>query len=338
MKIYTAPMEGLTGHVFRQCFEKHFGKGNIDKYYIPFISPNKSNGYTARERADIDINNNRGMNAVPQIMANDAELFVKAADMLKKSGYDEINLNLGCPSGTVVSKYRGSGFLAKPEMLDEFLKKICAYAENEGLKISLKTRLGMENKEEFKYLLDIYNDYSLSELIIHPRVREDYYNNSPDYEMFSYAIDNSLNPLCFNGDIFRLKNYNSLVSKYPKLCSVMIGRGFVGNPFLLEQILAADKDKKEKLQAGLPCEIDSSSVEAGYNSRMKAFLADLIKGYQEYMQNEVNSIHKMKEVWIYTAKFYEGGDKALKKIKKAKYIDEYMAAVNEFFASAVYRG
>ena len=184
MKIYMAPLEGVTGFVFRNAYEEFYGKGRVDKYFIPFISPNKSKGYTTREQNDIRPEHNVGINTIPQIMANDPGLFLEAAAMLKDMGYKEINLNLGCPSGTVVSKFRGAGFLAQPLELDSFLDKVLSSSEMKDMHMSVKTRIGLNSHEEFRLLLEIYNDYPLSEVIIHPRVRTDYYKNTPDMEVF----------------------------------------------------------------------------------------------------------------------------------------------------------
>ena len=236
MKIYMAPLEGVTGFVFRNAYEEFYGKGRVDKYFIPFISPNKSKGYTTREQNDIRPEHNVGINTIPQIMANDPGLFLEAAAMLNDMGYREINLNLGCPSGTVVSKFRGAGFLAQPLELDSFLDKVLSSSEMKDMHMSVKTRTGLNSHEEFRLLLEIYNDYPLSEIIIHPRVRTDYYKNTPDMEVFKWAVEESSNPVCYNGDIFTAEDYIRFTETCPEVDRIMLGRGFVGNPGIIEQI------------------------------------------------------------------------------------------------------
>ena len=316
MKIYMAPLEGVTGYVFRNAFEEYYGKGRIDKYFIPFISPNKSKGYTTREQADIAPEHNAGINAVPQIMANDVGLFLEAAAMLKELGYSEINLNLGCPSGTVVSKYRGAGFLAKPRELDIFLDKVLSSPQMKDMRMSVKTRTGMESHEEFKLLMAIYGDYPLSEIIIHPRVRTDYYKNSPDMDIFRWAVGESSVPISYNGDIFKIKDYVKLVEEFPDIDSVMIGRGFVGNQRLINQI--ADLTHDDLLD-----EHDMATLEK--------FTCRLLRDYISIMDSEVNAMHKMKEVWIYINQFNPGHEKAFKKIKKSRSLTDYQNGVREFF-------
>lgn len=323
MKIYMAPLEGITGYIFRNAYEKHFGKGKIDKYFIPFISPNKSNGYTSREQNDILTEHNKHINAVPQIMANDSSLFISGADMLMNMGYDEVNLNLGCPSGTVVSKFRGAGFLAKPDELDRFLEDIFDFSQNCGLKISLKTRTGLTSHDEFDYLLTIFNQYPYHELIVHPRIRQDYYNNHPDMSAFEKALEKSEGHIGYNGDIFTRSDYSSLLGRfmpqYDNFDSVMLGRGLIGNPCLIDDLTECDTsedDFQEKLK------------------KVKAFLDDVFAGYLEIMPDKRNAIHKMKEIWIYVNKSFPGTDKACKEIKKAQNVNDYKAACDAFFLTA----
>ena len=167
MKFYLAPMEGLTGFVFRNAYQKHFG--NIDTYFTPFINNKKMN---YKEIKDILPEHNEGMHVVPQILTNRAEDFLAIAKELGNYGYESVNLNLGCPSGTVVAKHRGAGFLAVPEELDHFLEEIFAECP---LRISVKTRVGVNDAGEWEHLLSIYEKYPMEELIIHPRVQKDFY-------------------------------------------------------------------------------------------------------------------------------------------------------------------
>lgn len=335
MKIYMAPLEGVTGYVFRNAFEEYYGKGRIDKYFIPFISPNKSKGYTTREQADIAPEHNAGINVVPQIMANDVGLFLEAAAMLEELGYSEINLNLGCPSGTVVSKYRGAGFLAKPRELDIFIDKALSSPQMKDMRMSVKTRTGMESHEEFKLLMAIYGDYPLSEIIIHPRVRTDYYKNSPDMDIFRWAVAESSVPISYNGDIFKIKDYEKLVEEFPDIDSVMIGRGFVGNQRLINQIAAESADGKINLDNNVIHDkadfTHDDTLDKHDMETLEKFTGRLLRDYISIMDSEVNAMHKMKEVWIYINQFNPGHEKAFKKIKKSRNLTDYQNGVREFF-------
>ena len=196
MKIYLAPLEGITGYTYRRALYNCFG--GFDKYFIPFILPNQKGHLSTREKKDIMPENNEGMYAVPQILTKNAEDFIQTAETLQEYGYNEVNLNLGCPSKTVVTKGRGAGFLDRPDELDKFLDEIFRKCD---MKISIKTRLGMDDPEEFEDLLTIYNKYPLEELIVHARVQKDYYKNTPHLETFGEAVERAKSPVCYNGDI-----------------------------------------------------------------------------------------------------------------------------------------
>lgn len=305
MKYYLAPMEGITGHIYRNVYEKYFH--NIDKYFTPFIVPNQSLSLKTKELRDLLPENNEGLNVVPQILTNDAEGFILTANKLKQLGYDEINLNLGCPAGTVVSKKRGSGFLAYPDELDKFLDEIYKISD---MKISIKTRLGKEMPEEFYNLIEIYNKYPLEELIIHPRTREDFYGNIPNLKMFKEALSLSKHPICYNGDIFTTENYNEIVKEFPEIDKVMLGRGVLANPGLIGEIRENNFISKEIL---------------------KEFHDEIFENYTILLNEDKNAMYRMKELWGYMSHIFTDNKKYYKKIKKAQKAKDYREAVSRLF-------
>ena len=224
MNFYFAPMEGLTGYIYRNAHHAVFNQ--IGKYFSPFIMANQSESFKTRELNDILPENNEGLFLVPQLLTNNAREFIYTARKLERLGYDEINFNLGCPSGTVVSKYKGSGFLAKPKELDAFLDTVFAQLT---VRISIKTRIGKDRPEEFFELLEIFNKYPLEELVIHPRIQTDYYKNKPNLQIFEQALFLSRNPVCYNGDLFTVRDYQEFTAAYPLVRTVMLGRGLIAN-------------------------------------------------------------------------------------------------------------
>ncbi len=112
MLVYAAPMEGITGYNYRNAHH-HFYPG-IDKYYTPFLSPKMKKGMNSKEKNDVLPEHNQGIKVVPQVLTNKSEEMIHMTGLMREFGYDEINLNLGCPSGTVVSKGKGCGFLQIP--------------------------------------------------------------------------------------------------------------------------------------------------------------------------------------------------------------------------------
>ena len=305
MKYYLAPMEGVTGYIFRKTQHKFFPAA--DKYFTPFINPHTTRELNTREKKEILPENNEGMYTVPQILTNKAEDFVRVAKVLQEYGYQEVNLNLGCPSGTVVSKKKGAGFLEYPFQIDAFLDQVFTELD---MKISVKTRLGMFEADEFDQLLSVYNKYPLHELIIHPRVRTDYYKGKVDLDTFQKALENSKNPVCYNGDIFTKEDYEIWTERFPEVEAVMIGRGMVANPCLMGELRQGEGIKKEQL---------------------REFHDKLLEEYVALQIGDRNVLFKMKELWHYWIGMFEDTKKLEKQIKKAQNVENYKAAVNTLF-------
>lgn len=304
MKFYLAPMEGITGYIYRNAYEKYFH--NVDRYYTPFIIPNQSRKFKTRELTDILPENNKAKNVIPQILTNDAEGFIHTATRLEEFGYEEVNLNLGCPSSTVVTKFRGSGFLSKREELDRFLDEIFKM----DIKISIKTRIGKDSPDEFYELIKIYNKYPLAELIIHPRTRKDFYGNKPNLEVFKDAVKLSSNPLCYNGDIFTKEDYDNITKEFKDLEAVMLGRGIIANPGLMNEIKDGKLINKQLL---------------------KDFHDEIVEGYVEIFDGDRNVLFKMKELWAYMIHIFSDNKKYAKQIKKSQNLRDYKSIVSGLF-------
>lgn len=305
MNYYLAPLEGITGYVYRNAYHEVFH--NIDKYFTPFLSPTQHNKLTSREKNDVIPEHNQRMYVVPQILTNQSEYFLNTVKQLQAFGYEEVNLNLGCPSKTVVTKKKGAGFLQDPKQLEQFLDEIF---EKSPISISIKTRIGMESPEEFPVLMKIFNQYPVKELIIHPRVQTDYYKNTPHLETYAYAKEVATMPLCYNGDIFSVEDFNRYQQQFPDQTSWMLGRGIIGNPALLGQIINGTLPNKEEL---------------------KRFHDKIYEGYEETISGEKNLLFKMKEIWFYMGNLFVDSQKAMKQIKKATKAIQYRATVERLF-------
>lgn len=306
MSFYFAPMEGITSYIFRNTYETYYG--GIDKYFSPFISPANQCAMNPKEKRDICPENNQGIRIVPQILANQAEHFIACAELLQDMGYQEINLNLGCPSGTVVSKKKGSGFLTEYDALERFLDAIYDYGEKKGLALSIKTRIGRFDPDEWYDLVDIYNRYPISELIVHPRIRDDYYKEAPRMEYYRYAMEHSKHPLVYNGNIYTVEDIKSRADE-----NVMLGRGLLYNPELLERFRAPE--------GAQPRDFDMK--------RFRKFHDDLYHGYQEIMAPDIHVIYHLKGLWVYWADLFPDQKKTMKKLLKCKKYVEYEALLRE---------
>jgi tRNA-dihydrouridine synthase len=306
MKYYFAPMEGITGYLYRRVYQEFFS--GVDKFFTPFIVPHTSKNLNSREKKDILPEHNAGICLVPQILTNRAEDFIRVARALSEYGYEEVNLNLGCPSKTVVSKGKGSGFLAFPKKIDEFFYEVF---EQLDMKVSVKTRIGMEDPEEFGPLLEIYNRYPIEELIIHPRLQTDYYKNHADWETFRQGLAGSKNPVCYNGDLFTVEDYEKWKREFPQVEAVMLGRGLIANPGLAGMLRDGTTLSKDTF---------------------RAFHDRLCEEYTTLKIGDRNVLFKMKELWHYMIYLFPDHKKLEKKIKKAQNLSAYRAAVDCLFA------
>lgn len=309
MEIYFAPLDGITGFTYRNLFEDNFG--GVSKYYAPFISPTVNPQFKGKEIRDLLPENNKVCNLIPQILCNRADFFAKATKQLIGLGYKgEININMGCPSGTVTSKNKGSGFLRDLEGMDKFFDEVTSFNESLGkdkVKISVKTRIGFYDASEFEKILEIYNKYPIDELIIHPRTRVQMYKGEVNNYAFDYAYKNSKNKVVYNGNIFSASDYKKLTENYD-LDAVMIGRGLIANPTLIREINGGSKLSIEDV-----CKYHNV----------------LYKEFEVIMKSDKHLLNKMKEFWFYIAMNFRDEHNVKKKIRKSQNLYKYKIAVDE---------
>lgn len=298
-------MEGVTGHVFRRVHAECFGA--LERYYTPFISPPRlGSTFGQRAREELDPLNSPGLDVVPQLLTKNADEFVHAAQLLRDMGYKEVNLNLGCPSGTVVAKGKGSGFLRSPDDLEIFLQDICARSP---LPVSVKTRLGVTDDGEYARLLDLYCRLPLAELIVHPRVQKDRYQGKPRWEPYGATLEKAPFPVAYNGDIFAVGDFEALLAAYPETRHVMLGRGIVANPALARMIRggkAATLGELEHFHDRLFCEYEA-------------------------LMGADNAAARMKEWWSYARFCFVDPASVHLAVRGVRGQAEYMAAVEHVF-------
>ncbi|MBQ4109382.1 MAG: tRNA-dihydrouridine synthase family protein [Clostridia bacterium] len=302
MNLYFAPLEGVTSCTYRTTHAKIFG--GCEAYYAPFITPSDIERFSIKSLRDVMPEKNQGIDLKVQVLTCQSESFKKFAEKVKSIGYNEVNINLGCPSGTVVKKNRGSGFLRTPEELDRFLYEV--YSEND-IKITIKTRAGFFNTSELDNLIEIYNKYPSVPLIIHPRSREDYYKGEPDNDAFKRAYEISKNKLCYNGNIFSRDDYIQISEEFPMLEGVMIGRGAIANPAIFREI-----------KGGAPLT----------TSELIEFSDILIENYTKVLVSEHYVLNKIKEIWLLMMLNFPEEKKILKAVKKASKVMDIVTAVN----------
>ena len=306
MRYYFAPLEGITDDVFRSLHHRYFP--GVDRYYTPFLSPTSDGpAITKKDLRQVLPENNSGYELVPQLLTNQPGPFLQAAEKLKELGYHEVNLNLGCPSGTVFSKGKGSGFLAHPDKLRAFLDEMF---EKTPITISIKTRLGMDDPEEFGPLLELYRQYPIGELTVHPRVRADLYRRPVRMEYFEKVLVECPFPVALSGGVGVAGDAKRMETTYPTMSGMMLGRGLVANPALVQQIQGT----------GGP------TIDAIQN-----FHGELFDATAARVGSPRNTMFRMKEVWSYLILLFDGREKYQKLLRKTTSLTEYQAITTRIF-------
>lgn len=302
MRFYYAPLEGITDATFRRLHHKYFP--GVDRYFMPFISPTIHRCLTHREARELPRADSVDFSAVPQLLGKNIEDMLWAIQVCEELGYDEVNINLGCPSGTVVSKGKGSGMLSDIFALDAFLEAIYSKA---SLPVSLKTRIGINNSENWEKLLEIYRDYPVKELTVHPRIRKAFYQGDCDLDAFAQAVEESPFPVCYNGNVNSIADAEKISARFPSVGSIMIGRGLVADPGML----CGGTDRQT----------------------LQAFLNELSEAYCTVFESKRNAIYRMKDNWHYLIALFDGSDKLWKEMRKSTDYDRFMAIANEIITT-----
>ena len=362
LNFYFAPMEGITGVTFRNVHRELFPQ--MDRYYGPFIAATQTLSLKKKEIRDTDPDNNRAYTYVPQVLTNSPEQLLWAVSEMQARGYGEVNINLGCPSGTVVPKFKGAGMLGDMDRLDRFFDesfglmdrampgwnrdssdppdRACADTngssclpadetadrermtdeiffrthETHPVRISVKTRIGLDNRKSLPELISIFNRYPFSEIIVHPRLRTDFYKGTPDMEAFQMCAEDISRPLAYNGDLFSAKDYRRITARFSNLSGVMMGRGLLVNPALVREMKGGRPLSKDELRR----------------------FHDLLFGrLLEEMQGSGNVLFRMKELWYYMGQDFPDAGPYIKKVKKAKTPADYRIAADRLFDECAMR-
>ncbi|MBO4328540.1 MAG: tRNA-dihydrouridine synthase family protein [Bacteroidales bacterium] len=309
VKLSLGPFQGITDAPFRNVFKKHFG--GIDKYYTPFFTGIQKNHAKNMQVEEIDPACNDVETLTPQILSTDAEEILRFASQCKELGYKEINLNMGCPFPRVANKKRGSGLLPYPEKIDTMLNTVF---ERIDLKFSIKCRLGYYSPEEIFPVIEVFNRYPLSELIIHPRIGKQLYKGEADVQRFAELIPLIKAPLVYNGDIVSVESFQRISEKVKPVHEFMLGRGLLANPFLAESCRDASHASTERLHA---------------------YVIDLYEDRLRHAGGSPKVLGRMKELWSYLMYSFDEPQDIWRKVKKINALKEYEEAVEAVFREHV---
>ena len=308
MQYYFAPLEGITDNTYRRLHHKYFP--GVHRYYTPFFSPTVHRALTNREARELPVADTMDFELVPQLLTKCSEDFVWMTTVCRQLGYKEVNLNLGCPSGTVTAKGKGSGMLRDLENLDHFLYEIFA---GTALPISVKTRIGFDAPEEFAAILEVLNRYPITELTVHPRVRKAFYDGPVNMPVFEYALQESRAPLCYNSNLCTRSQIDCFSKEHPDIGAVMLGRGLVGDPGMLTP-------------GGTTAQ------------KLEQFLGELFDQYAQTFGSARNAMFRLKENWRYLFRLFEPDEKLQKKLRKVTDTAEYKQLTSRILHDLPLRG
>jgi tRNA-dihydrouridine synthase B len=305
-----APLQGFTDVTFRNVYARHFF--GMDEALAPFISTMGHQRLKPSRIKDVDPKCNRSLPVTPQILGNVAEDFISLARYLADMGHTQVNWNLGCPHSKIAKKMRGSGLLMFPETIDALLETILGQIP---VPLSVKIRLGRQNKEEIHELIRVLNRHPLDHVILHPRTGIQMYRGQADLDAFEAAMDDCVHPFVYNGDITDIAFFSMVRQRFPGICRFMIGRGILTNPFLPEEIKGISSDPEQRL------------------ARLKKFHDDLVAAYAGRFSGPGHLTGRMKGFWHYLGPSFKHHKTPLKKILRSPCFEAYSAHVADFFDS-----
>ena len=308
-----APMEGITLFRYRMIHHRMFP--GAAEYYTPFIAPDSKGSFRPKYLRELTSDCN-SLRVIPQLLVNNAEAFCATAEKLRELGFGEVNLNIGCPSGTVFSKHKGAGMLTDLASLDAVLDGIYSHAEQKGYRVSIKTRMGVHSTEEFPAILECYRKYPISKLIVHARCRDDFYRGEADLSGLASSIGECLFPVVYNGNIAAPEDLEKVSLAAPQIESVMIGRAAVSNPALFRWFKTGEQLRLEEL---------------------KAFHDELVETWMEDGLCPAFTVERAKTLWTYMQELFPEAKREVKAVLKARNMPDYRIAAETLFRSGGFR-
>ena len=306
-------MEGITLFRYRMIHHRMFP--GAAEYYTPFIAPDSKGSFRPKYLRELTSDCN-SLRVIPQLLVNNAEAFSATAEKLRELGFGEVNLNIGCPSGTVFSKHKGAGMLTDLASLDAVLDGIYSHAEQKGYRVSIKTRMGVHSTEEFPAILECYRKYPISKLIVHARCRDDFYRGEADLSGLASSIGECLFPVVYNGNIAAPEDLEKVSLAAPQIESVMIGRAAVSNPALFRWFKTGEQLRLEEL---------------------KAFHDELVETWMEDGLSPAFTVERAKTLWTYMQELFPEAKREVKAVLKARNMPDYRIAAETLFRSGGFR-
>lgn len=304
LPIHFAPLQGYTDDAYRRIH--HSLAGGIEAYYTPFIRM-EGGGLRSKEVRDIRPEFNEGVPVVPQIIMKSLKEFEYLTAEVEQRGYTRIDLNMGCPFPMQAKHGRGAGLLAQTDIIRTIAQAIEA---RPNLRFSVKMRLGWEDKDEWRPVLDILNTLPLTHITLHPRIGIQQYKGEVDMKAFREFYEACSHPVVYNGDIHTPADILRIEKEFPRLGGVMIGRGLLARPSLAIEYATGQEWSPEKRR-----------------QLMLELHQRLMEHWQPMMNSDAQLHNKLRTFWEYAEDELER--KSYKKIMKSGNLKNYLSAVKE---------
>lgn len=304
-RIHFAPLQGFTEDCYRRLHYQIFG--GVDVYYTPFLRLEHGT-VRSKDLRDIYAEYNQDVPVVPQLIANGGAELQALLPYVLEQGYCRVDVNMGCPFPLQTRHGRGAGLLLHPERVMEIADVMQAHSE---ISFSLKMRLGMEHRDEWREVIPIINRMPLSHLCVHPRVAKQQYKGDVDMEAFNQLIHATHHPIIYNGDIISVEMMNQLQERFEgSLHGIMLGRGLLAKPWLAQEYISGES---------LSCEAKRNLLLEFHNL--------LLSHYENRIPDESQQLNKIRTMWEYMEPAL--GRKQWKRLMKAGNMRNYLALVDD---------
>lgn len=226
-----APMQDVTDLAFWRLLHRY---GGPDVYWTEYFRVH-STSTLEKPILESITRNPTGRPAIAQLIGNDIPALVRSAKELQKHPVAAIDLNLGCPAPVVYRKCAGGGLLREPKRIDAILGALRDAIGTQGVRFTVKTRVGFDSADGFDELLAIFARHCLDLLTVHGRTVAGMYRTPVQYDLIARAAQSLPCPVLANGNIWSASKAHEVV-RSTGVIGVMIGRGCIRNPWIFEQI------------------------------------------------------------------------------------------------------
>ncbi len=247
--VIMAPMAGITDKAFREIICLLGGK-----YTVTEMISDKAllhNNIKTKKMLDLD---GEPEPRIVQIFGSEPDTMAKAARIVVEQGANIIDINMGCPTPKIVRNGEGAALLTNLPLAEKIARQVVKAVD---IPVTVKMRLGWSyNEINAPELACRLEAVGVSMLTVHARTREQFYSGKADWEHIRLIKEKIKIPLIGNGDITTPEDASKMI-ELTGCNGVMIGRGALGNPWLIGQTqrfldngkrMELEPDNKERLQ------------------------------------------------------------------------------------------